>query len=165
MTIALDHSKLGPNGRPLLGIKSKTPEAAPEPTTAKPLNKKQRQAIAREKALDWLRSQFPGAFNFHYQPLATDTRQRVVAAAQEAGRDIKAVDGAIRLHTSHTRYLFQLSQPEAIRIDLSGNPVEPVSEDHRLFAAKQLSAARVRIAELKRQERLAKRNAKQSQRY
>jgi len=110
----------------------------------------------------WLRQKYPAAFNYEYPPLALNTREQTAGVAAEAGITQKAVSFAIKRHTSHTRYLFQLSQPAAFRVNLNGNPVEPVGEDHRQFAAEQLAAARVRIAELKREERLAKRKAKDS---
>lgn len=148
MTIALDHSRLGPSGRPVLTLKRKTepapapaPETSPAPVMKKPLNNRQRKALERHKradeAMSWLRQKYPSAFNFEYRPLALDTRERLAGAAQEAGLSIRAITYALQRHTKRPRYLRALAHPEAVRIDLEGNPVEPVSEEHRQHASQR----------------------------
>jgi hypothetical protein len=181
MTIAIDHSKIGPSGRPILSLKRKTQPAtvsaprpipasvppsvsAPGPTfkppVAKPLNNRQRKALERHKAADeamlWLRQKYPAAFNYDYRPLALNTRDSIADIMAQSGITFRALGDAIRRHTEHTRYLFQLSQPEAVRIDLNGNPVEPVSDVHREHAAERLATAKLEITKRKQQQRAAK---------
>ena len=164
MTIAIDQTLLGPNGRPILTLKSKPPGASqevsvlprdPEPTLAAQPNSKLRKAIARAKAgreqLDWLRVTFPKAFNFYFQPLALDTRKRVIAGAEEAGRDSRTIVEGVKQHCSQPRYLWNLSQPAVFRIDLEGNPAELVSGDHRAHAIECQKAVNVKITQRKKQ--------------
>ena len=164
MTIAIDPKTLGPNGLPILTLKHKPPGASqevsvlpkdPEPTPAAQPNSKVRKAIARAKAgreqLDWLRVTFPKAFNFNFSPLTLDTRKRVIAAAEEAGRDSRTVVEGVKQHCGHPRYVWNLSQPAAVRIDLEGNPAESVSDDHRAHAIECLKAVKVKITQRKKQ--------------
>jgi sRNA-binding protein len=54
----------------------------------------------------------------------------------------------------HIHYIFNLAQPEAVRIDLKGNAVEPVSDDHRIHAAERLLAAKEKITKMKKRAKL-----------
>ncbi|WP_215861309.1 ProQ/FINO family protein [Acidithiobacillus ferriphilus] len=46
--------------------------------------------------------------------------------------------GILRYHTQRRVYLEAVAAPNSMRHDLDGNPVEPVSEEHRVYARQKL---------------------------
>ena len=47
-----------------------------------------------------------------------------------------AINNFLSIYSTSKEYIKCLQEPDAMRIDLEGNPVEPVSEKHRAFAQK-----------------------------
>ena len=70
------------------------------------------------------------------------------------GREIKArlrtdipgvrLNRALHFYTRSQAYLFATAQPDAMRHDIDGNPVEPVSEQDRIDARRRFHAHRCR---------------------
>lgn len=157
MTIATDPKTLGPNGRPLLKLKLKAPEpqteTAPTQLATAILSKKKAKAIASAKAarleLDWLRQRFPKAFNFEFHPLGLNSRNELSQIALSEGRSLRAVMHAVRMHVCTKRYFYSCSRPGAMRVDLNGNPFEPVSEDHRQHALESFKSIMTEISKSK----------------
>jgi sRNA-binding protein len=75
-------------------------------------------------------------------PLAIGTRQllieRMGAAATTSRRN--KVSRLLRAYCRSARYLRAMAAPGAMRHDLDGNPVEPVSDEHRANALEMLDA-------------------------
>lgn len=91
-----------------------------------------RKAASRA-ARAWLLATWPqsvGAF----LPLAVGVHKDAIAAA--AGlHSPRAIRDAMRYHANSQRYREALSRPGAIRVNLDGEPVEPVSPEHRANAS------------------------------
>ena len=62
-------------------------------------------------------------------------------------------------HTRRKKYLEAIADPDSMRHDLHGNPVEPVSDDHRLFAQRIL--AKQERKRVKRENQLKDRGLKE----
>ena len=162
VTTTTDQQTLGPSGRPILRLKAESSEEPPMPcpnasTPAGPSKKKlkaEARRIAAQQQLDWLRQKFPLAFNFNFSPLALNIREAIMAVAENENRSPRALCDGIRWHTSNIRYIFNLAQPEAVRIDLKGNAVESVSEDHRVHAAERLLPAKDQITKMMKRAKL-----------
>ncbi len=161
MTAITDKSAVGPQGRPLIRLKTKTP--APEPKAASrqsatvseasktlpPLNRKQQ---ATRDAEDWLRSRWPQAFCAP-RPLAIGLGDSVKAAAAAEGRDMPSLARAIRKHVGSRQYLDAVIAPGSERIGLDGQVVEPVTDDAREHARqKQAQRKANKIAKRQRRE-------------
>jgi sRNA-binding protein len=59
--------------------------------------------------------------------------------------DVKALRQAITRYVMSKGYLSTCAQPGAMRYNLEGQPVEPVSEEHRIDAQAHLEVLRQRI--------------------
>lgn len=88
---------------------------------------------ARNKALGWLAARFPKAFNntISIQPLKLGIMNDILTFSEEAeaaGISKSKLREAVVVFTRRIDYLTALKARE-MRIDLNGNPVEPVSEE------------------------------------
>jgi sRNA-binding protein len=83
---------------------------------------------------------FPRAAGQPIVPLAIGTAKHL----EELGVPSEAVAHVIRGYTRHPAYLRALARPGAMRHDLTGQPVEPVSEEHARYAALSLEAIKRR---------------------
>jgi sRNA-binding protein len=91
-----------------------------------------RKAAARA-ARAWLQSTWPLSVGA-YLPLAVGVREAIIAAASDL-HSPRAISDALRAHVASPKYVAALSRPGAVRVSLSGEPVEPVSPDHQAHAA------------------------------
>jgi sRNA-binding protein len=87
--------------------------------------------FAREAALAWLAVAYPLAFGTDLRPLAIGVGRLVWPQAKAAGIKRPAPHDALKFRTSSFRYLEALAADAAVRCDLNGNAVEPVSAEHR----------------------------------
>jgi sRNA-binding protein len=70
------------------------------------------------------------------KPLAISTRQAlrarlVVPDGMTQDEVLRAINATVRAYVRSPGYLLAMSQPDSQRHDLDGNPVEPVSDQHR----------------------------------
>lgn len=105
------------------------------------LNQKQKNLsrMARYAALNWLREQFPEAFDnkLRIRPLKVGIINDVLAhasTAQEAGISKSKLREAVVVFTRRIDYLTCLKAKE-MRIDLHGEPIAPVTEEEAEKAA------------------------------
>jgi hypothetical protein len=90
--------------------------------------------VKRAQALTWLAATHPAVFSADVKPLALGTGNSVWPAAKAAGIKRAAFNAAMKFRTGSARYLEALAAPGAMRCDLAGNAVEPVSDEHRARA-------------------------------
>jgi sRNA-binding protein len=117
---------------------------------AKPVDlaKQRKRKKARLKAFGWMRETYPALFSHPPRPIAVGIGKGIVAAASASGAwstlssARNAVGAALHFHVNSIAYLSALAEPGAYRYALNGEPVEPVSEEHRAEAAKLLEARR-----------------------
>lgn len=104
----------------------------PPPAETAPLKPpKTSRTLAREAALKWLSETYPLAFGVEARPLALGIGHQVWPQAKTAGVQHRALHDALKWRTSSFRYLNALSRDGAMRFDLEGNAVAPVSGEHR----------------------------------
>lgn len=108
----------------------------------------------RRAALALLREHFPLAFpadNTQVRPLAIGTGHQLAAWAEAHGHDFKGIRLALQKYCGRNAYQQALCAEEAQRINLDGEPVEPVSPEHHARAEQSL-----RDAEKRREEKAAR---------
>jgi hypothetical protein len=88
---------------------------------------------ARSETLAWLRNAYPALMGSP-KPLPLRFGDMVFLRAQEAGCTLQAVRDAIKFHCNGIAYLEALAAEGAMRCDLEGAPIEPVSPKHQAFA-------------------------------
>jgi len=120
------------------------------------LNQKQKNLskIARYAALNWLKTQFPDAFDnsLRIRPLKVGIINDVLAhadAAQEAGISKSKLREAVVVFTRRIDYLTCLKAKE-MRVDLAGEPIAPVTEEE---AEKASAKIRKRVEKAARNAR------------
>ncbi len=97
-----------------------------------------RKAAARA-ALAWLRATWPKSVG-EFLPLALGVHKDAIAVA--AGlHSPRAIRDAMHYHANSPRYREALSRPGAMRVNLDGEHVEPVSPEHRANASGARSEA------------------------
>ncbi len=108
------------------------------------LNEKQKNSskLARFSALNWLKTQFPEAFDnsLRIRPLKLGIMNDVLAHAEEAkksGISKSKLREAVVIFARRIDYLTCLKAKE-MRIDLNGEPVAPVSEEEAENAATKI---------------------------
>jgi len=74
------------------------------------------------------------------KPLAIGVKQHLLELAKSGtlGLSCEQLVKVMRLHCGSARYLKALANDGSYRHDLDGNPVEPVSDEHRRYACQQL---------------------------
>lgn len=99
---------------------------------------KQHQIAEMLAARAWLFSAFPETFNFAFRPLKIGIGKDLIPLLPE---DVppSAMKAALWSHTSTIAYLRNTAAAGAMRHDLSGNPIEPVSDHDREHAASLIS--------------------------
>jgi sRNA-binding protein len=123
--------KLPPDKLAALGVK---PAPAPPPTPAKqPKPRKPPQSVLA--AIAAFKAVWPQSFGA-MKPLAVGIHRDVRAAMPEL--PATALGQAMRYHVGNPAYLSALAVPGAMRVDLDGSPVEPVSDIDREGAAQVL---------------------------
>lgn len=110
-----------------------------------PLTKKQRRRKARLDASRWLRANFPALFAAP-KPFALGAGRALVKTGIAGGKSRQAIGAAIHFYVHSKGYLTALAAEGSARHGLNGEPVEPVSAEHRAEAEKLLQV----IAEKKR---------------
>ncbi len=129
---------------------------------SKAISKEERIAKVRED-LAFLSEHFPKSFNSEGEchpfkiGIFNDLAERVQAIAPEMSKTRIRV--ALRAFTTRWRYL-EAVKVNAMRIDIDGNPVEPVSQEHADFAAKELEESKKKY-----EEKFAEKKAKQRENY
>ena len=89
------------------------------------------RTTAALELLAMLTERYPEAFRHEDEtprPLAIGTGARLVA---ELGLEPDLVNAAMRLYTRRQAYQQALAQPGAMRVDLTGQPTEPVTAAHQ----------------------------------
>lgn len=90
----------------------------------------------------FLRERYPATF-VELKPLAIGAGAAIREAAVAAGHDEKEMRSLMRrFFQGSVRYAGVVAAEGSMRHDLEGNPVEPVSEEHRLDAQSRLRAWR-----------------------
>ena len=86
----------------------------------------------------WLKAAYPALMG---PPLPLPLRfgDMVFPGAQEAGCTLQAVRDAIKFHCNGIAYLEAMAAEGAMRCDLNGVPIEPVSAKHQAFAKRRLA--------------------------
>jgi sRNA-binding protein len=130
--------------RPILTLKKRP---APAPAEAAPARSPAPASSAPEPdsevavaALAWLRAAYPAVFTTA-RPLAIGVG-RTLAAARPAYVAAGALKAALAGRTRRPAYLKALAAPGAHRVDLAGNPIGPVTGEHRAHAAALLEELR-----------------------
>lgn len=107
---------------------------------SKKLDQSSRETLAA------LRDAFPKAFpadGDKPKPLAINTRDSLSAWAEgRPGLSQGLIKKALQRYCAALRYKIELLEPGAMRIDLQGNPVEPVSEEAREHARRYIEEAK-----------------------
>jgi sRNA-binding protein len=106
------------------------------------------QAVASTIAL--LAQRFPAAvsvFEQRRRPLAIGSLEVILTALPEL--DPKALKAALRAYCSNAAYLKSCAATGAMRVDLAGEPVGPVSEGDVASAASRLAAMVAKEADRK----------------
>ncbi|KTD26236.1 ProQ/FinO family protein [Legionella maceachernii] len=103
---------------------------------------KNKSKKARNEALSWLAATFPQVFDnsLRIRPLKTGIMNDILAyadKAQEAGISKSKLREAVVLFTRRIDYLTCLKARE-MRVDLEGNPVNPVTEEEAERAASKI---------------------------
>ena len=95
---------------------------------------------ARSETLAWLKGAYPALMGpLLPLPLPLRFGDMVFPRAQEAGCTLQAVRDAIKFHCNGIAYLEAIAATGAMRCDLEGASVEPVTAKHQAFAAKRLA--------------------------
>ena len=124
-------------------------------------NKQQNQAkTARHSALAWLSATFPQAFDnsLSIRPLKLGIMTDILALADkaaQAGISKSKLREAVVLFTRRIDYLVCLKARE-MRIDLDGNPCEPVTDEDAAQASLKIKKRVERCAKNARKELLSK---------
>jgi sRNA-binding protein len=110
-----------------------------EPNAAQPAQPTENPQPAKRAspaiaALKWFRKTYP-VIDRHL-PLAIGVGDGLRDAAIAAGHAPEAAAKALRLHFNSHQYLLAAMAVDAMRHDLAGVPVSPVTQDHRDHAAK-----------------------------
>ena len=117
---------------------------APQPdVTANPTARTKRD-LARAKAVQWLAQTYPAIFGLDLKPLPLGAGRLVWPHAKAAGIRRRALNSALQWRTTLVAYLEILARDGAMRCDLEGNAVGPVSAEHRKRAS-EMAADRLRI--------------------
>lgn len=126
-------------------------------------SQKNRSKKSRIDALAWLSKTFPKAFNndINIYPLKAGIMQDILAQADKAaehGISKSKLREAVVLFTRRVDYLTCLKARE-MRIDLEGNPVEPVSEQDAEHAALKIKKRVEKSAKNARKNMMTKTSA------
>jgi len=129
-------------------------------TAENPTNRRQRLYPEAYALLNLLTESWPHVFRHENElpvPLSVGIREEII---RELGGVIEpyVVNIALKIYCAQWSYLHALMAPDAMRICLNGNPIEPVSQEHRLDAEKRLQAAMAK--QRSRQIRAQKQDAK-----
>jgi sRNA-binding protein len=109
----------------------------------------ERPARAVDSAYRWMVEAFPLSIG-RYAPLAIGSGPEIIQTAIEAGHSRNSAQRAIRRHTTRRLYLSNLADPGSMRVNLAGEPIEPVSDEHRNAAREQLGPSGTKVADERR---------------
>ena len=104
---------------------------APQPAAAANPGARTKRDLARSQAVRWLGQTYPAVFGLEVKPLALGIGHQVWPRAKAAGVRRRALHDALKWSTSSFRYFDALAHDGAVRCDLEGNAVEPLSDEHR----------------------------------
>jgi hypothetical protein len=127
--------------KPNTSVKVAAKKPAKPPASPIDLNAKRRKLNrGRLTALQWLEATYPALFDDPVvKPLAIGVGKTIVREALAAGQKRQAIGAALHYWTRARRYHQALTVPGAMRCGIDGEPVEPVSEEHRAQAAQRLA--------------------------
>ena len=95
---------------------------------------------ARSETLAWLKGAYPALMGpLLPLPLPLRFGDMVFPRAQEAGCTLQAVRDAIKFHCNGIAYLEAIAATGAMRCDLEGASVEPVTAKHQAFAKNRVA--------------------------
>lgn len=92
-----------------------------------------------KETLELLNQRYPEVFTEHV-PLQLGIGKTLLPLADEWGISRIQIRKTVKSWTNSSRYLWHLAQPGAMRVDLDGKPVEPVTEEHRQTAIDTMKA-------------------------
>jgi hypothetical protein len=118
-----------PPAAPSAPAASRKPPASP-PSPSEAIAAAKARRLAWTEALAWLAATYPAAFGPDVKPLAIGVGRLVWPRAKLAGIRRKAFNAAIGRRVSSPLYLDALAAAAAVRCDLNGRAVEPVSAEH-----------------------------------
>ena len=95
-----------------------------------------------QRTLGQLRRRFPGAFK-QVKPLALGIHEEILESTKISELELVHF---MTVYTRSAAYLRAQAEPGAIRVDLDGVMVEPVSDENRCYAANQLEEELERAA-------------------
>jgi hypothetical protein len=122
---------------PTQAVAASTPAPAPSPPAAAD----RVPEPARVVAMRWIRT-LP-AFTRPRRPLAIGIHRQLVAL-RPPGMSTRALREALSRWTNHPAYLRALTAPGAMRVDLDGTPVSPVTPEQQQRAIAQLAQCKGR---------------------
>jgi sRNA-binding protein len=94
--------------------------------------------LPRHEARAWLEEHFPLVFGYPIRPLALGCGKEITAAAVAAGLPKTPIARQIKTRCHSRNYLRAMIEPGAMRYSLSGEPIEPVSQEHVAQAREEL---------------------------
>lgn len=129
--------EVGPSGRPVLGLKAfkRPPEKESTPVLeAAPADASSALApkTTPPSAWQWLRRNVP--IIRKCRPAVIGSGDVIRERAMACGLSEPDVHEALRLWFKSDSYLKALAAEGSMRHDFDGNPIEPVSDDHRQYA-------------------------------
>ena len=103
----------------------------------------------RSETLAWLKGAYPALMRPAGPPLPLPIGfgDMAFARALEAGHEPWAVRSALRFHCNGIAYLEALAAAGAMRCDLNGVPIEPVTPKHQAFAKVRLEEIAARLSD------------------
>ena len=133
---------MGPHpGRKLITLKAGAP-AAPKKPPVRPLGPSdvaKARRVAQAEALAWLAETYPAAFGSVVRPLALGAGRLVWPEAKRRGIKRRALNAALKRHTGSLAYLDALAADGAMRFGLDGQPMGPLSAEHRAGAIEAMT--------------------------
>lgn len=147
-------------GLPERPVKARvTPPTEPPKSGSNPKIARQWRMEMTKHILAEFQSRWPVVFNTdHPKPLARGVHEELFKEMPDMSKS--RIRWALQRWTTHWKYHKALTRPCAVRFDLHGNPVEPVSEQDVETAKRRLSD--ITLKQHKKRERLrARENEKE----
>jgi ProQ/FINO family len=154
MALKSPPTPLPPRAAPMEPEVAKGPPARPSDATAGPsdagaarIAASRARRIARNAAMAWLAATYPAAFglNGNVKPVAIGAGKLIWPAAKAAGIKRRALNDALSRRAGSPAYLEALVEDGAMRIDLDGAVVKPVSIEHQVNALDRLAKIKHRL--------------------
>jgi sRNA-binding protein len=120
-----------PNNATVLSVSDTTKPKGTE--TASP------KSVVPKLTIEWLEMKFPKLFNLAKpKPLKLKIHEDLLPLIQREGFSFRSWKGFVRWYVNRAPYQEALATSGSKRYDLEGNPVEPVTDEHRQIAISRL---------------------------